>query len=184
MILSTCAVNKYRYVRRVRGTFIGILFYRIDLNSLRFKYYAVDAFVRGSNDEGRRHRVEVTHRMINSGVSVPNIEPCFSAPYALKMIQLSGGSSNISWRAYFQAMPSATYLTPLTVEFALFCVHRETLRFVDIGNDSNLLDFMRLQCVLHLLNVFHLITLQTTTQIFQLFALQEPTANYPRSAQS
>lgn len=115
--------------------------------SIICQYYSVKAFVRGADNQGRRCRVNVAHQMINGGLSVPDLEPWFSAPYALKMIKLGDGNPKESWRAYFQAVPSATHLTPLSVEFALFCLNQETLRFVHVEKNSVYLDYVRLKYV-------------------------------------
>lgn len=116
------------------------------------KYYVVDALVRGFDRQMRRRSICVAHQMINGGLSVPSLEPCFSSPYALKGIEISGSGRNILWRAYFQPDPTAAHLTASSVEFALFFVDRETHRFIDVGTDEVITDYMVLQCVLHSLS--------------------------------
>lgn len=85
--------------------------------------------------------------MIDGGISIPNLEPWFSAPYALKEIKLSDASSKVSWTAYFQAEAFATHLTPMSVEFALFRLSRESLRFVNVEKNDAGLSYILLQYV-------------------------------------
>lgn len=110
--------------------------------------------MQGSDDERRRQIIPVAHQVIDGGLSVPHLEPFFSPPFAVKSIQISDRTydalgRHICYRAYFQAVPAATHLTPWSIEFALFCVNSASYRFVDIDRGDAVSDYLVMKCVCH-----------------------------------
>lgn len=97
--------------------------------------------------QARYRTIFVTHQTIDDGISVPDLEPYFTAPYAVKAIDYTGSGPVIAWRTYFQATPSATHFTPLSVEFAVFCVESKSCRLVDTYMDDGAIAFVTLQYV-------------------------------------
>lgn len=80
--------------------------------------------------------VKETYYSIDIGVTYPELEPWFTAPFNLRTSIFAGRTNDESYKIYYQVLPTASHVNPLAIEAVLFLRDHTNSRTKDITDDG------------------------------------------------